>query len=137
MVDDPATERARLEQAREASAQQLAGLTRVFDDIVEGSELVNTDDEHDPEGATIAFERAQASALRAAAERRLAALDDALSRLDEGFYGVCARCGGQIGAERLAALPEATTCITCASAEPAGSPVRAGHHTGGDSRDVP
>jgi DnaK suppressor protein len=122
MVDDAATERRRLEHARQETAQQLVGLIRVFDDIVEGSELVNTDDEHDPEGATIAFERAQASALRAAAERRLAALDDALRRLEAGYYGVCARCGGPIGAERLAALPETTICITCATAEASGEP---------------
>lgn len=120
MVDDPAAERRRLEQARRETAQQLAGLTRTFDDIVEGSELVNTDDEHDPEGATIAFERAQASALRAAAERRLVALDEALSRLEAGSYGVCARCGEPIGAERLAALPETVTCIACAAAEASG-----------------
>ena len=31
--------------------------------IVEGSELTSTDDEHDPEGATIAYERTQAIAL--------------------------------------------------------------------------
>ena len=121
MAHDPSGDRDRLEQARQETAQQLVGLTRAFDDIVESSELVNTDDEHDPEGATIAFERAQASALRAAAERRLAALDDALGRLDEGSYGVCTRCGGPIGAERLAALPETVTCITCAAAEARGS----------------
>jgi RNA polymerase-binding transcription factor DksA len=44
----------------------------------------------------------------------VAALDDALRRLDEGRYGVCDRCGQPIGAERLAARPAAVTCVRCA-----------------------
>ena len=38
----------------------------------------------------------------------------ALVRMDRGEYAVCGRCGGPIGAERLAALPYADTCIGCA-----------------------
>ena len=38
-------------------------LSRQFEDIVVAAELSNTDDEHDPEGTTIAFERAPVSAL--------------------------------------------------------------------------
>lgn len=30
-----------------------------------------------------------------------------------GAYGVCESCGGQIGEERLSAVPEATRCIAC------------------------
>ncbi len=95
------------------TARQLATLTRDFDEIVDGSELVNTDDEHDPEGATIAFERAMVSSLRAAAERRMAAIDDALARLDDGSYGTCTGCGAPIAPERLAAVPGTTTCVPC------------------------
>lgn len=40
----------------------------------------------------------------------------ALRRLDAGTYGLCARCGQQIGAPRLAAMPSATTCVACALA---------------------
>ncbi|MCU1499671.1 MAG: TraR/DksA family transcriptional regulator [Acidimicrobiales bacterium] len=110
--------RARLTAAREETVQQLSSLTRDFDDIVAGSEHVNTDDEHDPEGATVAFERAQVAALRASAQRRLAALDDALRRLDEGTYGVCTVCGRPIGAERLAAVPGTDTCVDCVGRAP-------------------
>ena len=39
----------------------------------------------------------------------------ALDRISSGTYGRCERCGGQIDAERLAALPDTTTCITCQS----------------------
>ena len=73
-----------------------------------------TDDEHDPEGATLAFERQHAAALLEAAREQVTAVDDALRRLAEGRYGVCERCGQPIGAERLAARPAAVTCIRCA-----------------------
>ncbi|MFG2110821.1 TraR/DksA family transcriptional regulator [Micromonospora chersina] len=67
---------------------------------------------HDPEGATIAFERAQVAVLLAGARRRLAELDAALERLDAGRYGRCERCGLPIPAERLAVRPSARTCVS-------------------------
>jgi RNA polymerase-binding transcription factor DksA len=38
----------------------------------------------------------------------------ALRRLDSGTYGTCARCGADIGATRLEALPTTDCCIACA-----------------------
>lgn len=110
---DAADPRAALHAARAEATRQLETLTRDFDEIVDGSELVNTDDEHDPEGATIAFERAMVAALRDSAERRLAAIEVATSRLDDGSYGTCTGCGAPIAAERLEAVPDATACVTC------------------------
>ena len=98
---------------RDTALRQEA-LRRDFDRFVEASQSVSTDDEHDPEGATIAFERAQVAALLEQTERRLAELDAAVARLDDGGYGVCVSCGGPIAAERLAVRPAATTCIRCA-----------------------
>ena len=42
-------------------------------------------------------------------------LQDAIARIDAGTYGLCTICGKNIAPERLAALPYANTCITCAS----------------------
>jgi RNA polymerase-binding transcription factor DksA len=78
------------------------------------SEDSNADDEHDPEGATIGFERAQLSALLDAARRRLTDAEQALERVVAGGYGRCESCGQPIGDERLAARPSARTCIGCA-----------------------
>jgi len=39
-----------------------------------------------------------------------------LERKSEGAYGLCEDCNREIGAERLAALPTATRCISCQSA---------------------
>ncbi len=99
---------------RAATLAQIAALTQEFDGVVAASRSSNADDEHDPEGATIAFERQQVAALLAAARRRLADAEAALARRDEGSYGTCETCGGPIGAERLAARPAARTCIACA-----------------------
>ncbi len=105
-----------LHAERQDTLARITALRREFDGIVESSAGVATDDEHDPEGATIAFERAQLAALLGQAHRHLAELDDALERLRGGSYGRCARCGRPIAAERLAARPAARTCITCAAA---------------------
>ena len=99
---------------RGAARASIAALTGEFEAVVAASRSSNADDEHDPEGATIAFERQQVAALLEAARRRLADAEAALARWDEGAYGVCETCGDGIGAERLAARPAARTCITCA-----------------------
>ena len=100
---------------RDAVLAQIDALTRDFDAVVAASQSSNADDEHDPEGATIAFERQQVVALLEQARRRLADVDAALTRREAGAYGVCENCGGPIGAERLAARPSVRTCIACAA----------------------
>lgn len=82
--------------------------------IIESARHTSGDDEHDPEGVTIAFERAQVAGLLDQARADLAALDAAADRLAAGTYGVCTRCGGPIAEERLEALPTTTRCIRCA-----------------------
>lgn len=47
----------------------------------------------------------------------LAAVRHALERMDEESYGICERCGATIQDARLEAIPTATLCITCKSAE--------------------
>ncbi|MFH5822188.1 TraR/DksA family transcriptional regulator [Georgenia sp. AZ-5] len=112
-VDDEAV-RTRLLDLRAAAAGRLAALDRSFDDVVAAAAGANSDDEHDPEGATIGFERAQVAALTGRARGTLGEVDTALARLAEGTYGRCAVCGRPIAPARLAARPTATTCVACA-----------------------
>ena len=100
---------------RADTTARIAALTREFDGIVDSAALGATDDEHDPEGATIAFERAQIASLLEQARRHLADLDEAIRRVEAGTYGRCDHCGQPIPAERLAARPAARTCIGCAA----------------------
>jgi DnaK suppressor protein len=95
---------------------RVGALSRSLEDIVSASVSANADDEHDPEGSTIAFERAQVAALLAQATAHLRESTEALQRLDAGRYGHCERCGGAIARERLLARPTARTCIDCAVA---------------------
>ena len=110
-VDDVTS---RLERQRRETLQRLAGLTSSFDEIVAASRDSNADDEHDPEGATIAFERSQVAALVSQGRDQLKEIDAAVARVAAGTYGVCERCGQPISDERLAARPVARTCIRCA-----------------------
>jgi RNA polymerase-binding transcription factor DksA len=109
--------RGRLATERDRALGRLADLTGDHDAMVIASRDSNADDEHDPEGATIAFERSQIGALARQVQLHLADIEVALSRLDAGTYEFCERCGGPIGEDRLEARPVARTCIRCAAAD--------------------
>ena len=94
---------------------QVVALTRAFDDIVDAAVQSNVDDEHDPEGTTIAFERAQVAALLRQARLDQAVLRETLERVDGSGFGTCTECGAFIGVERLLALPGAARCMRCAT----------------------
>jgi DnaK suppressor protein len=100
---------------RARALELVAVLEREFAGVAEAASAGGTDDEHDPEGATLAFERQHAAALLAQARDQLAAVGEALARLEAGRYGVCDRCGQPIGEDRLAARPAAVTCVRCAA----------------------
>jgi RNA polymerase-binding transcription factor len=102
-----------LHRQRRETEQRLAALTSSFGEIVDSSRSSNADDEHDPEGATIAFERSQVAALIAQAREHLAELDAAERRAADGSYGICEACGDLIPPERLEARPVARTCVRC------------------------
>jgi DnaK suppressor protein len=100
-------------EERERTRARLVALSGDHAGIVESSRDSNADDEHDPEGATIAFERSQVASLARQAEAHLAEVDAALARLEAGTYGVCERCGRPIEPARLDARPTARTHVTC------------------------
>jgi DnaK suppressor protein len=103
-----------LRARQEELVGQLAGLRRDVANVIAAARDTNLDDEHDPEGATIAFERSQLSLLADNAAGELAEVQQALQRLAESSYGRCERCRSAIGVERLAARPASRLCIACA-----------------------
>jgi DnaK suppressor protein len=105
----------RLATENREALQRLADRRRDFDAMVAASRDTNADDEHDPEGATIAFERSQLEALVRRAKEHLGEIDAALVRLGAGTYGTCQACGTTIGKERLEVRPAASVCILCAA----------------------
>ncbi|MGI8575806.1 MAG: TraR/DksA family transcriptional regulator [Egibacteraceae bacterium] len=120
--------RTHVARERERTAARLAALAREHDNIVTASADAVRDDEHDPEGSTIAFERAQVASLLADAHGKLAALDRVSDRIDGSDLGRCDRCGGAIGWQRLLARPTTTVCVSCAAPRP-GRPGRPGTRT--------
>ncbi len=51
--------------------------------------------------------------LRGREQKLLKKIDDAISRIDSGVFGVCESCGEQISLKRLEARPVTTLCIEC------------------------
>jgi DnaK suppressor protein len=104
----------RIALARVDVEARSAALAAQVAELAEQQALTTHDDEHDPEGVTIAYERAQIVGLLAGARDEIAALDRAASRLAAGAYGRCAECGSVIPDPRLEALPAVETCLGCA-----------------------
>ena len=103
----------RLEADRRRTTERLERLQKEHAGFVAASKDSNADDEHDPEGATIAFERSQVATVTRQHQQHLVEIDAALDRVEAGTYGVCEGCNCKIPLARLNALPYATYCIQC------------------------
>lgn len=108
--------RKRLEEERE----RLTGVIREIEAEREEVRLSETSSERSPdpntaEGGSLAFELEKELSVAANAEDLLSKVEEAVGRLDEGTYGLCANCGKPIPVARLDALPYATLCVECAS----------------------
>ena len=55
--------------------------------------------------------------MNALIAREIASVKRALTRIENGTYGQCVRCGAEIAPKRLDARPEAALCFECASKE--------------------
>jgi DnaK suppressor protein len=107
--------RERLADERARTTERLGRLQKEHAGFVAASKDSNADDEHDPEGTTIAFERSQIATLLREGQQRLLDIDAALARLDAGTYGTCEGCGSPIPVGRLEARPTTRHCVGCAA----------------------
>ena len=101
-------ERRRVEHALASLRNEHRGS---LDEEVE--EVAATNDSHLAETATATLGREIDYTLGENSEQVLAEIDAALKRVDEGTYGTCVGCGGEIRRERLEASPWASLCIDC------------------------
>jgi DnaK suppressor protein len=106
--------RAHLAEDREQTLLLLDNLAKEMGAFVAARQDAPTDDEHDPEGPTLAFERSQSQAMARQSAQHLTDIEAALLRLEDGTYGYCTRCSQHIGLGRLQARPQSPLCITCA-----------------------
>jgi len=73
--------------------------------------------DHMADQGTATFEREMDMTFEENDRDALERVRDAIARLDAGTYGVCDRCGTEIPAARLEAVPAASLCIQCKEAE--------------------
>ena len=76
------------------------------------------------DGTTEAISRITDIGVGRSLEASLARTERALEKLDDGTYGRCDTCGGEIPPRRLEAMPDSVLCVACAAAEPALPPPR-------------
>ncbi len=75
-----------------------------------------TNDSGFADSGQVTAERGEVDALVGSLRDTLSDIDEALTKLDQGTYGVCENCSRPIGEPRLEAMPAARLCISCASA---------------------
>lgn len=110
--DDPRTEQ--LARRRDEVRAQLHGLETELAALRVAREGRSDDDEHDPDGVPLSTQWDQLEGLKQAKLTALATIEEALERAEHGQDERCRSCGRPIPPARLAARPEATTCIDCA-----------------------
>jgi RNA polymerase-binding protein DksA len=108
LLDELHTQRRHSHAIVEEQESELSGLMR---DAGDGAGHDQAD-----MGAT-SFERDHELTVLSNERDKLAQIDRALSRIDDGTYGVCESCGDPIGKMRLMAFPRATLCLTCKQRE--------------------
>ncbi|MFJ2031420.1 TraR/DksA family transcriptional regulator [Streptosporangium sp. NPDC087985] len=101
-----ATARMRLES-------MLAELDRSID-VLRRDPLAGQDRSAADAGSVLTDADRNRAMLEVATRHRRSVLE-ALRRLDEGLYGLCADCGGPVPEGRLEARPEAVRCVRCQS----------------------
>ena len=101
-------ERRRVEHALATLRDEHRGS---LDDEVE--EVAPTNDNHLAETATATLGREIDYTLGENSEQVLGEIDAALQRIEDGTYGTCVNCGGEIPVARLEAQPWASLCIDC------------------------
>jgi len=106
--------RGQLESDRRDAVDELRALG-ADPDSERVRELTGVDDNF-ADSASATAERAEKLALIDQTRERLADLDRALARIDDGSYGTCEQCGGAIAGPRLEARPMSVLCMDCASA---------------------
>lgn len=121
---ETAKEREAREQRQEVLHKMLLGKRQEIIKEIEGSlgQSLTEDQQRRLESARdvgdqalMDLERELGISLMEMRNRRRQSIDEALTRLHEGTYGICAECGIEISERRLQAVPFAKLCVECQS----------------------
>jgi RNA polymerase-binding protein DksA len=101
-----------LSELKSEIVDNLVASNEDFKEIVEGMDPKDLADI-----ASDDIDRKMIEALGSQELKRLKLIDSALTRIEQGKYGLCMKCGKKIPHGRLEAIPYALMCIECKSAE--------------------
>jgi DnaK suppressor protein len=102
-----------LEAERDRLLEQVAGFERDSHDNLSDATGENNYRDHMADQGTATFVRELDMSLENNVRELLGQVQSALSRMEDGTYGRCTRCGELVGDPRLEAMPAAEFCITC------------------------
>lgn len=105
--------RKELERERESAIAELREYGA--DPHSERVERLEGIDENFADSAAATAERSEILAFIVKARERLADVEAALRKMDEGTYGICEDCGRPISEARLEARPLSVRCVDCAA----------------------
>ena len=105
-----------MEQIRTRLLDELAAVNKQLEDYGAGTEGEGTNfhaDEGFADSAQVTAERSEMLSLIDQHQQLRTDITAALARIDAGTYGTCDRCGRDIPAERLEAVPTTALCVDC------------------------
>lgn len=105
--------REQLEAERDQQLAQLAG----FGADPHGESVLDLGggEEGFADSGQVTEQRSEALAQIDQSRQRLQQVEEALERMDEGTYGICANCGQEINPARLEVRPLSILCVECAA----------------------
>lgn len=106
---------AALADLRAALDEERAQLRHQLADLGFGDDGGLAYDQNFADSSQVTAERGEVEALANSLKETLTEVEHALSKFDEGAYGMCENCGQPIAPARLEAKPGARFCINCAS----------------------
>ena len=112
-----------LEAEKERVTQSLAKHAKIIQHAGEesGLDVGKAHSNHMADQGTDEYQYEATIKFASSEGRYLYHIEQALARIEDGTYGKCESCNGNIGLERLKALPYARLCIECKEKEEAGS----------------
>ena len=100
---------------QEVAKALKARLSELRHRVAEIDRELHTQLSADSEEQAIDLENQEAlEAVEKSGIQEIRRIEQTLKRISEGTYGTCAQCGADINPKRLAVMPTATTCISCA-----------------------
>jgi DnaK suppressor protein len=100
-----------LSTLRASLEEERVDLQRAITALATGTEASLDFDENFADSGQVAAEQGENKVLVASLRDQLSEVEAALTKLDDGRYGACERCGEAIGEPRLEAMPATRYCI--------------------------